>query len=246
MGLRARGRRHEHRVGDVALRAAQPSAGSRPRKCSGLVAHRQVRAATALPQPGDTQLVGYECSLDSAAYAACTSPASQPPWPTARTPSASGASTPPAARPRRQRWRGRSAQPTPAPTPTPTPTPMPRRDARAPPPTRAPTAPPACVGPRAMRLHWTVPERSRLGAFAAVSAPTVARSRPSAATRRAYTLSLRGRAAQKVTVRISARGTRRRQVRHHTGLHDVRRAAEARHARDAVGSPYALRVSAPA
>jgi hypothetical protein len=54
-----------------------------------------------------------------------------------------------------------------------------------------------------MRLHWTVPERSRLGAFSVTANGRAIATLP--ATRRAYRLSLRGRAAQTVTVRIGAR-----------------------------------------
>ena len=153
-------------------------------------------APTFSPQPGDTQLVGYECSLDSAAYAACTSPASHAALADGRhTFSVRGINS-----------AGRFGPSTTvawtvgAPTPTPAPTPRRTPDAPA---DATPTAPPACVSARAMRLHWTVPERSRLGAF---SVTANGRSIATlAATRRAYTLSLRGRAAQKVTVRISAR-----------------------------------------
>ena len=157
-------------------------------------------APTFSPQPGDTQLVSYECSLDSGAYVACTAPASHaglgdgPHTFSVRGVSSAGRVGPSTT----VAWT--------IGTPTPRATPDAPAEAladAAPTAPTAPTAPAACVSVRAMRLHWTVPDRSRLGAF-----KVTANGRPIAtlaATRRAYTLSLRGRAAQKVTVRVSAR-----------------------------------------
>ncbi len=48
------------------------------------------------PASGDTQVVGYECSLDGAAFVTCATPASlSPAWPTARTPTRSARPTRP-------------------------------------------------------------------------------------------------------------------------------------------------------
>ena len=194
-------------------------------------------APTFSPQPGDTQLVGYECSLDSAAYAACTSPAGHAALADGRhTFSVRGINA-----------AGRFGPSTTvawtvgAPTPTPTPTPM-------------------RGTPDARRRHAHRAARLRQ---CARDAPALdrARTQPPRGLQRDRQRSLDrdpGRDAAGLHPQPSracgAEGhranqredTRRRQVRHHTGLHDVRRAAEARHARDAVGPPYALRVSAPA
>ena len=183
-GTSRSGRRHEHRVGDVALRAAQPSAGSRPRKAppssltdksaapsfaTGRHPARRLRV-----QPGFGGVRGVHIARQSCRPGRLPAHLQRPGHQLRRP-----------LRPVDNGGVDVGADP----TPTPTPTPMPRRTPDAPA-DATPTAPPACVSARAMRLHWTVPERSRLGAF---SVTANGRSIATlAATRRAYTLSLRG------------------------------------------------------
>jgi AAA ATPase-like protein len=69
-------------------------------------------------------------------------------------------------------------------------------------PAHTPSAPHACVSARTMRLHWSVAGATRLRAFEII---VNGRSRATlAGSSRAFTLSLRGRPAQKVRVQIRA------------------------------------------
>ena len=70
-------------------------------------------------------------------------------------------------------------------------------------PTDTPAGPRACVSARSMRLHWSVAGGTRLRAFEIIVNGRSTATLPG--SERAFTLSLRGRPAQKVRVQIRAR-----------------------------------------
>lgn len=77
------------------------------------------------------------------------------------------------------------------------------QDAPALVPADTPAAPRACVSARTMRLHWRVAGGTRLRAFEIIVNGRAMATLPG--SKRAFTLSLRGRPAQKVRVQIRAR-----------------------------------------